>query len=97
TQITQGIIMSTAAEATAPSTGDQVPNYLNHERGLKSWLLTIDHKRIGLMYLGSTLAAFLLGGIMALLVRTELMFAGKTIMAADTYNQVFTLHGAIMV
>jgi cytochrome c oxidase subunit I len=89
--------MSTAAEATAPASADHEPNYLTHERGLKSWLLTIDHKRIGLMYLGSTLAAFLLGGIMALLVRTELLVAGKTIMSADTYNQVFTLHGAIMV
>ena len=89
--------MSTAVEATAPSSGDNVPNYLNHERGLKSWLTTVDHKRIGLMYLGATIASFLLGGIMALLVRTELLFSGMTIMTADTYNMVFTLHGAIMV
>ncbi len=71
--------------------------YLTHERGLKSWLFTLDHKRIGLMYLGSILLAFLAGGIMALLVRAELLFPGETLMEADTYNQVFTLHGAIMV
>ncbi|MFT5356732.1 MAG: cytochrome c oxidase subunit 1 [Polyangiales bacterium] len=72
-------------------------NYLTHDTSLKSWLTTVDHKRIGLMYLASVLIAFLAGGIMALLVRTELLFKGQTIMEADTYNQVFTLHGAIMV
>lgn len=89
--------MSTAAEATAAATADQVPNYLNHERSIKSWFFTVDHKRIGLMYLVATFAALLLGGFMALLVRTELMLPGKQWMSADTYNQVFTLHGAIMV
>ena len=72
-------------------------NYLNCERGLKSWLLTLDHKRIGVMYLASTLAAFLLGGIYALIVRTEHLTPGRTIIDADTYNQMFSLHGAIMV
>ena len=72
-------------------------NYLNAQRGLKSWLLTLDHKRIGVMYLIATLSSFLLGGIFALLVRTEHLTPGRTIMDADTYNQMFTLHGAIMV
>jgi len=72
-------------------------NYLNHGKGLKSWLLTLDHKRIGLMYLVSILGAFLLGGIFALLIRTELLTPTKTIMDADTYNQMFTLHGAVMI
>ncbi len=72
-------------------------NYLTHERGLKSWLITLDHKRIGILYLASVLLAFLLGGVFAILVRTELMFKGQTLMEADTYNQMFTLHGAIMV
>ncbi len=73
------------------------PNYLNAQRGLKSWLITVDHKRIGIMYLISILIAFLIGGIFALLVRTELLTPGQTIMTAESYNQVFTLHGAIMV
>ena len=49
-------------------------NYLTHTSGIKSWLLTLDHKRIGVMYLVSVLGSFLLGGVFALLVRTELMF-----------------------
>ena len=72
-------------------------NYLTHQRGIKSWLITLDHKRIGLLYLGAVLAAFLAGGVYALLVRTELIAPGYTIMSASAYNQAFTLHGAIMV
>ncbi|HNX48537.1 MAG TPA: cytochrome c oxidase subunit I [Thermoanaerobaculaceae bacterium] len=72
-------------------------NYLNQERGLRSWLFTLDHKRIGMMYLVSILTSFLLGGIFALLVRTELLTPTKTIMDAKTYNQMFTLHGAVMI
>jgi cytochrome c oxidase subunit 1 len=73
-------------------------NYLTHTRGLFSWIFTLDHKRIGVMYMWSVLGAFLLGGIFALLVRTELLTPGPTITEdANTYNQWFTLHGAIMV
>jgi cytochrome c oxidase subunit I len=72
-------------------------NYLNCSHGLKSWLLTLDHKRIGVMYLVATLSAFLMGGIFALLIRLEHLTPGRTIMGPDTYNQTFTLHGAIMV
>jgi cytochrome c oxidase subunit 1 len=72
-------------------------NYLNAEKGVLSWLTTIDHKRIGVMYLVSTLLAFGVGGIAALLVRIELIAPGKTIFTQDQYNQAFTLHGAIMV
>src|SRR5690606_5378427 len=56
-----------------------------------------DHKRIGIMYLISVLTMFLFGGICALVVRTELLTPGRTIMDAAAYNQWFTLHGAIMV
>ncbi len=79
----------------APATTGK--NYWNAEKGLMSWLTTVDHKRIGIMYLISTLTAFFLGGIFALLVRLELMFPGRTIMSAEQYNQAFTLHGAMMV
>jgi cytochrome c oxidase subunit I len=72
-------------------------NYLNSPKGIKTWLYTVDHKRIGVMYLWSVLAAFFLGGIMALLVRIELLTPKQTIMTAEAYNQVFTLHGVIMV
>ena len=72
-------------------------SYLNTKRGGWSWLFTLDHKRIGVMYLWSVLTAFLLGGVFALLVRLELLTPGRTIMDADTYNRSFTLHGAIMI
>ncbi len=72
-------------------------NYLNHDKSIKSWLLTLDHKRIGIMYLGSVSLMFLAGGLLALFVRAELLTAGETIMSAQTYNQVFSLHGIIMV
>ena len=88
---------STTADAVLPRTTTADESYLTHERGLASWLLTLDHKRIGVMYLICIMTAFLLGGIFALLLRTELFFPGRQIMDADTYNQMFTLHGAIMV
>ncbi|HMQ09775.1 MAG TPA: cytochrome c oxidase subunit I [Oligoflexia bacterium] len=72
-------------------------NYLSHHKGLKSWLFTLDHKRIGLMFLGAILSFFLLGGLLALGVRLELFAPGKQLMDADTYNKFFTMHGMIMV
>ena len=72
-------------------------NYLNHERGLMSWLFTLDHKRIGLMYLASIIIAFFLGGVLAVTLRTELWTPAGTFIDADTYNHIFTLHGVIMV
>ena len=77
--------------------GDPDANYLTAKRGIWSWLLTLDHKRIGLMYLTMVSLAFLAGGIFALLVRLELFSRGKTIIDAETYNRFFTLHGAVMV
>ncbi len=71
-------------------------NYLNESKGIKSWIFTVDHKRIGIMYLALVLASFFVGGVFALLVRLELLTPGKTIMTAEQYNQAFTLHGAIM-
>jgi len=87
---------SATADVVAPrSSGSD--NFLTHDKGVLSWIFTLDHKRIGVMYLCSVLTAFALGGFFALLVRTELLTPGHTIMDHDTYNQMFTLHGAIMV
>ncbi|MCA2958642.1 MAG: cytochrome c oxidase subunit I [Silvanigrellales bacterium] len=72
-------------------------NYLNAKKGIGSWLYTVDHKRIGVMYLVAVLTFFLLAGVFALMVRMELLTAAKDIVDADTYNKLFTLHGAIMV
>jgi len=84
--------------ALKPGVGGQAaPNYLTASRGLKSWLFTLDHKRIGVMYLASVLAAFLIGGVFAMLIRMELLTPGPTLMSAEAYNKAFTLHGVVMI
>ena len=65
--------------------------------GIKSWLLTHDHKRLGIMYLGAIFFWFVLAMFLGLLLRTELMSQGRTIMGAEMYNATFTLHGVIMI
>jgi cytochrome c oxidase subunit 1 len=81
----------------ADAHGDPHANYLKAKHGIGSWMLTLDHKRIGLMYLTMVSIAFLVGGIFALLLRLELLTPGKTIVDGETYNRFFTLHGAVMV
>lgn len=66
-------------------------------KGIWSWLITTDHKRIGLMYLFAILFWFLLAVLLGGLIRLELMFLGQTIVSAEVYNSVFTLHGVIMI
>lgn len=87
----------TAQAANPTAHGHDDADYWTATKGFKSWALTLDHKRIGIMYLASILIAFTAGGIFALLVRTELLTPGRTIMDPDSYNRAFTLHGAIMV
>ncbi|GMU64276.1 MAG: cytochrome c oxidase subunit 1 [Acidobacteriota bacterium] len=72
-------------------------NYLNAEHGLKSWLLTLDHKRIGLLYLMGVSCFFLLGGIFAMLIRLELLTPAGDLVQPDTYNRLFSNHGVLMV
>ncbi len=72
-------------------------NYLTAGYGLKSWLLTKDHKRIAILYLLSITAFFILGGIMAVLIRIELLTPQGDLLAAETYNKVFTMHGILMI
>ena len=72
-------------------------SYLNSEYGLKSWLLTGDHKRIAILYLISITFFFFIGGAMAGLIRLELLTPPSDLMAADTYNKLFTMHGIVMI
>lgn len=72
-------------------------NYLNAQYGLKSWLLTRDHKRIALLYLGSVSLFFFIGGIYAMLIRLELLTPQGDLLSAATYNKTFTQHGIIMI
>src|SRR5688500_9309361 len=88
--------MSTAA-VTAPADGRARRNYINAVYGLKSWLLTKDHKRIALLYLGAVTAFFAIGGLMAVLMRLELATPEGDLVQPDTYNRLFTMHGVMMV
>ena len=72
-------------------------SYLNQEYGLKSWLLTGDHKRIAMLYLFSITFFFIIGGVLAGLIRLELLTPPSDLMATDTYNKVFSMHGIIMI
>jgi cytochrome c oxidase subunit 1 len=73
------------------------PSYLAADRGIRSWLLTRDHKRIALMFYVLILFMLALGGAFALLLRAELISPERDIMGADTYNRMFTLHGLVMI
>ncbi len=72
-------------------------SYLKEKTGIMSWLFTLDHKRIGLMYLYGIVAFFLVGATLGLLMRFELLNPGKDLVDPHTYNQIFTLHGVIMI
>ncbi|HEY0161898.1 MAG TPA: cbb3-type cytochrome c oxidase subunit I [Edaphobacter sp.] len=72
-------------------------NYINAEDGILSWLLTADHKRIGILYLITITFFFLIGGIFAGLIRLELLTPQPDLVASDTYNKLFTLHGIVMI
>lgn len=72
-------------------------NYLQAKTGLRSWAMTLDHKRIGIMYLISVLTFFFVGGLLAMAIRLELFTPGGEVFTPDMYNRLFTLHGAIMI
>ncbi|HXG61710.1 MAG TPA: cytochrome c oxidase subunit I [Planctomycetota bacterium] len=72
-------------------------NYLNADYSVRSWLLTTDHKRIGILYLLSITFFFFVGGAFATLVRLELMTPAGDLVQPETYNKLFSMHGIVMV
>jgi cytochrome c oxidase subunit 1 len=72
-------------------------NYLNETTGIRSWLLTTDHKRVGLLYIASITAFFFVGGLFALLMRLQLLSPAGLIVSPATYNKLFSMHGIMMV
>lgn len=89
---------TTNSDGNNPIISDGSVNYINEFKGIKSWLTTLDHKRIGLMYMACVMFFFLLGGIFALLIRLELFQPGANLFKdGNQYNQIMTYHGAIMV
>lgn len=89
--------MSTATIELHEAPAESTVNYLNNGYGLKSWLLTLDHKRIGLLYLGTITIMFLFGGVAAVLMRLNLLEPQGALVEPDTYNKLFSIHGIIMV
>jgi cytochrome c oxidase subunit 1 len=71
-------------------------NYISVAHGLSSWLLTVDHKRIGILYLLSITFAFFLGGAFAVAIRLELLTPAGDMVQSETYNKLFTMHGIVM-
>jgi cytochrome c oxidase subunit 1 len=82
--------MATIAEAL-PLT------HFKEETGVMSWLRTVDHKRIGIMYSVTAFFFFLVGGIMALIMRVQLAQSNLKVLSPDLYNQLFTMHGTTMI
>src|SRR5438552_4659783 len=72
-------------------------NYLTAAQGVKSWLLTTDHKRIGILYLWTILVFFLIATVAAALMRIELLTPAGDLVTSETYNKLFTIHGVLMV
>ncbi len=94
--------MTTAAieprpEPAQPRSPEARLDYLNVSYGVKSWLLTTDHKRIALLYLVTITVMFMLGGAFAAAVRLELLTPKGDLFEPDTYNRLFTMHGIVMI
>ncbi|MEO8398396.1 MAG: cbb3-type cytochrome c oxidase subunit I, partial [Ignavibacteriaceae bacterium] len=88
------------ASETIEINKESEPSFLEYRgkgRGIKSWIFSTDHKRIGILYLISLLSFFSVGVVFGFLMRLELISPGRTIMDPQTYNQIFTLHGVIMI
>ena len=82
----------TAAQPVFPE-----KHYLNETYGIRSWLLTTDHKRIALLYLISVTFFFFIGGFFAMMIRLHLLTPSGYLLSADTYNRMFTMHGVAMI
>ncbi|HUS18299.1 MAG TPA: cytochrome c oxidase subunit I [Terriglobales bacterium] len=91
--------MSTVVRDVAHVEPEVMPehHYLNDGHSLKSWLLTVDHKRIGVLYLLTITFFFFIGGLMATLVRLELLTPAGDLLQSDAYNKAFTMHGVMMI
>jgi cytochrome c oxidase subunit I len=91
--------MSTVVRDIAHVEPEVMPehHYLNDGHSLKSWLLTVDHKRIGVLYLLTITFFFFIGGLMATLVRLELLTPAGDLLQSDAYNKAFTMHGVMMI
>src|SRR5664280_951348 len=72
-------------------------DYQGKYKGIRAWILSTDHKRIGILYLIALITFFAIGVTFGFLIRLELLTPGKTIVEPQIYNEFFTLHGVIMI
>ena len=79
------------------STGEVAYRPMHAPEGLVTWLTTTDHKKIGVLYISSAFAFFMIAGLFAVVMRAELAAPGLQVVDYDTYNQLFTMHGTAMV
>ena len=90
--------MKTATEIDIQTEGEMPrEHYLNVKTGVKAWLLTTDHKRIGILYLWTILVFFLIASVAAAMMRIELLTPQGDFVTNETYNKLFTIHGVLMV
>src|SRR5438445_1642058 len=86
---------------TLTTQGHEMPDthYLNatYGYGIRTWLLTTDHKRIALLYLCSVTVFFFIGGVLATMIRIHLLTPGGALVTPETYNKLFTMHGVAMI
>ena len=85
------------AETTGPELKLPEKHYLNATYGIRSWLLTTDHKRIALLYLASVTFFFFIGGFFAMMIRLHLLTPNGYLLTPDQYNRMFTMHGVTMI
>src|SRR5438874_298646 len=86
--------VATPTEVSRPA---EAPAVVREHYSLARWLTTTDHKRIGCLYIVTTMLFFLLGGLAALAVRIQLALPEAPPMSPAVYNQVFTVHGSLMI
>src|SRR5688572_22033235 len=90
--------MATHAHAVpGAASHDHAAVAVHHDYGLRSWLMTVDHKRIGILYGVTAFLFFLVGGVEALLIRYQLAVPNNTAVDPDTFNQLFTMHALTMI
>jgi len=91
------LVGSDVPQVVTPSSAYGVFRRPVSSTGWRSWIFTVDHKKLGLMYAVSAMFFFLVGGIEALLIRTQLLSPDNTVLSASLYNQMFTMHGTTMI
>ena len=85
------------SETISASVAIETPPTASTPRGLFSWVATVDHKRIGILYLLTTLVFFVMGGVEALVMRIQLARPNNNFLSPDAFDQLFTMHGTTMI